>query len=183
MPSLSLPEIIDKAVATEGGYTNNAADLGGPTIWGITERVARKNGFTANMQTMSREIAKTIYLREYVQAPGFDRVHAVNAAIGGELIDTGINCGQPTAAMMLQRALNAFNQQGKLYADIPVDGDCGPATVNSLKAYLAKRGAQAEIVMMRALNGLQTERYIDISEKRSANETFTFGWISNRVAV
>lgn len=180
---LSLLEIIDKAVATEGGYTNNAADLGGPTIWGITERVARKNGFTANMETMGREIAKTIYLRQYIQAPGFDRVHALNPAIAAELIDTGINCGPPTAATMLQRALNALNGQGKLYADIPVDGDCGPATVTALKAYLSKRGAIGELVMLRTLNGLQLERYIEISEKRSANEEFTFGWIANRVAI
>lgn len=180
---LTLLEIIDKAVATEGGYTDNPADLGGPTIWGITERVARKNGFTANMQTMSRQIAQTIYLREYVQAPGFDRVHAINPLIAAELIDTGINCGQPTAAMMLQRALNALNGQGKVYADVPVDGDCGPATITALRAYLAKRGALGELVMLRTLNGLQLEHYIEISEKRPANEEFTFGWIANRVAI
>lgn len=183
MSTLTIEQIIDRVVAVEGGYVNHPDDLGGPTIWGITERVARRHGFTGFMQDMSRDAAKAIYLREYVVAPGFHKVHELSPQIAEELVDTGINCGPAVAAIMLQRALNAFNDRARLYPDVPVDGDCGPATISALRAYLAKRGGRAEVVMLRALNGLQAERYIDLSEKRAGNEAFTFGWFSTRVTI
>lgn len=180
---LTIPQIVDKVVATEGGYTDNADDLGGPTIWGITERVARRNGYEGDMRAMNRNTAKAIYVREYIQRPGFDQVHAASARIGAEVIDTGVNMGTAIAGIMLQRALNALNGQGNLYADVKVDGDIGPATVTALKAYLSARGASAVPVMLAVLNSLQGARYIEISESRQANETFTFGWFLNRVAI
>jgi lysozyme family protein len=180
---MSIADILDRVVATEGGYTNNADDLGGPTIWGITERVARKHGYSGPMQAMTRNIAKGIYLLAYVEAPGFDKVYAISPRVAEELIDTGVNMGTAIAATMLQRCLNALNNKGTLYGDIRVDGDCGPATIGALTSYMKLRGPHAESVLLRALNGLQLERYVAISESRQANETFTFGWILNRVAV
>ena len=38
------------------------------------------------------------------------------------------------------------------------------------------RGAEGERVLLAALNCLQGARYLDITRKRGANETFTFGW-------
>lgn len=179
----TIPQILDGVVATEGGYTNNSDDLGGPTIWGITERVARKNGFNGDMRSMTRGTAKAIYMREYVQRPGFDKVHELSPRIGAEVIDTGVNMGTAIAGLMLQRALNALNGKGTLYPDLKADGDVGPATVSALRAYLKARGQEAETVMLRVLNCLQGARYIEISEGRQANEIFTYGWFLNRVAV
>lgn len=66
--------------------------------------------------------------------------------------------------------------------DIAIDGKIGPATIGALKAFLAKRGKDGETVLMRALNSLQGARYLELTEKREKNETFTFGWMLNRVA-
>lgn len=183
LSALTIPQILDAVVATEGGYTNNPDDLGGPTIWGITERVARRNGYDGDMRSMNRNTAKTIYLREYVQRPGFDKVHELSARIGAEVIDTGVNMGTAVAGLMLQRALNALNAKGTLYPDLKADGDVGPATITALRGYLAARGATGEIVMLRVLNSLQGARYVEISEGRQANETFCYGWFLNRVVV
>lgn len=180
---LTIPQILDLVVATEGGFTNNPDDLGGPTIWGITERVARRNGFDGDMRTMNRNTAKTIYLREYVQRPGFDKVHELSPRIGAEVIDTGVNMGTAVAGLMLQRALNALNAKGTLYSDIKADGDVGPATITALRGYLSALGASGERVMLTVLNCLQGARYVEISEGRQANETFTYGWFLNRVVV
>lgn len=179
----SIAEILEEVVMVEGGYVNHPDDKGGPTIWGITERVARKHGYLGDMRKMTREQAKTIYLAAHVHEPGFNLVHAVSPAIARELIDTGVNMGTAHPCIWLQESLNAFNDKGSLYPDIKVDGDIGPATASALRAYLTKRGKLAEKVMLRALNSLQGARYISITEAREQNESFTFGWFANRVEV
>lgn len=178
----TIPQILDEIVAVEGGYVNHADDLGGPTIFGITERIARKHGYRGRMQDMTREQAKAIYLAEFIRAPGFEAVHAVNPAIAAELIDTGVNMGTAYPCLWLQRCLNAFNDKGRLYPDIRVDGDVGPGTIAAIKAYLTKRDSRAVAVMLSALNSLQGARYVDVTEARAANESFTYGWFANRVS-
>ena len=74
-----------------------------------------------------------------------------------------------------------LNKRATLYPDIAVDGALGPKTISTFQNYLETRGVQASIVMHRALNCLQGEYMIGISEKRQANEDFTFGWLANRV--
>lgn len=179
----SIEQILDRVVATEGGYVNLPSDLGGPTIWGITERVARANGYQGDMRRMPRETALRIYRVVYVMLPGFAEVHDVSAAIAEEMIDSGVNMGVSWPALWLQRALNAFNAQGALYPDLKVDGALGPRSIAALREYLRRRGPQAERVMLRALNCLQGERYLSITEVRMANEDFTFGWFAHRVVI
>lgn len=180
---MSIDELIDGVIGREGNYSNNPNDPGGATMWGITERVARANGYGGPMKDMPREIAKNIYFARYVQQPGFGSIIPLSEPIAQELIDTGVNMGPPIAAAMLQRALNALNDQGRYYPDMPVDADVGPATLAALKAYLAKRPDGGERVMLKALNCLQGERYIEIAEKRPASEDFLYGWLANRVAL
>jgi lysozyme family protein len=180
---MSIDSLIDGVIGREGGYTNNANDAGGPTMFGITERVARANGYAGPMKDMPREVAKNIYFSQYVQKPGFASVMPLSAPIAEELVDTGVNMGPAVPALMLQQALNGLNNQGRDYADIREDADVGPGTIGALKAYLAKRGAQGEQVMLKALNCLQGARYIELARGRAANETFLYGWLANRVTL
>lgn len=179
---MSIDSLIDGVIGREGGYTNNPADPGGATMWGITERVARSNGYTGPMNALPRDTAKDIYFNQYVRKPGFAAVMAINEKIAEELVDTGVNMGPPVASLFFQKALNTFNNQGYDYADVRIDGDVGPATTAALKALLAKRGKDGETVMLRALNALQGERYISIGAGRPASEAFEFGWFLRRVA-
>ncbi|PIL53378.1 hypothetical protein B4N88_17455, partial [Acinetobacter baumannii] len=55
------------------------------------------------------------------------------------------------------------NNQGKAgWSDLSVDGVYGPATLNALKNYLNKRGKEGEKVLVRVLNIMQGQRYIEI---------------------
>jgi lysozyme family protein len=180
---MSIDGIIEAVIGHEGGYSNNPNDPGGATMWGITERVARANGYVGAMQDLPRETAKDIYFTQYVKKPGFASVMPLSQVIAAELVDTGVNMGPAVASIFLQRALNALNGQARYYPDIPVDGDVGPATVAALKSFLAKRGPRAEHVMLQALNVLQGEGYIERAEKRPASEDFLFGWLDNRVSL
>ena len=42
---MTIDTLIDGVIGREGGYSNHPADKGGPTRWGVTEAVARANGY------------------------------------------------------------------------------------------------------------------------------------------
>ncbi|HMP47003.1 MAG TPA: glycosyl hydrolase 108 family protein, partial [Sphingopyxis sp.] len=89
--------LIDAVIDREDGYVNHPADRGGPTCWGITEAVARAEGYAGPMRNLPRAEAAAIYRRLYWLRPGFDQVAKRAAAIAAELFDTGVNMGTGTA--------------------------------------------------------------------------------------
>lgn len=152
-------------------------------MFGITVSVARENGYTGPMRSLPRTLAEDIYRRRYWDSLKLDDIAVLSNPIAAELADTGVNLGVPTAARFLQRLLNVFNQQGTLYPDVKVDGVCGAGTVAALRSYLTARRSDGEIVLLRALNGLQAAHYIALAENRAKDEAFVYGWIRNRVAI
>lgn len=100
-----------------------------------------------------------------------------------ELLDTGVNCGTGFAKPLLQHALNLLNNQDKGgWPDLVIDGIYGPATLNALKTYMVKCGKDDEKVLVRVLNIIQEQRYIEICERNPTQEQFFYGWINNRIA-
>ena len=65
-----------KTLEYEGGYTNDAADPGGPTNWGITIADARmywkKNATAADVKAMPKSVAVNIYRDKYWAKMGCD---------------------------------------------------------------------------------------------------------------
>lgn len=179
----SVADLIEDVIAIEGGYSNDPADSGGETNFGITIRQARKFGYQGEMVDMPRSVAETIYAQNYWYEPGFYDVSTSSMLVARELFDTGINCGVGKAAEFFQMALNAFNREGTDYADIKEDGDIGPATLKAFALYLKTRGNSGVVVMLKALNSLQGAHYIELSRRRQKDERFTFGWFYNRVGM
>ena len=89
--------------------------------------------------------------------------------------------GTGTAAGFLQRALNALNRNGTDYPDLAVDGAIGTSTLAALASFLDHRGPAGEAVLIKAVEALQGERYLDLAERRPANEAFLYGWLANRI--
>ena len=179
---MNFEPFIDKVLEAEKGYVDHPADRGGPTCWGITQAVARANGYTGPMQDLPVSLARQIYRGRYIVGPGFDKVAAVSEPIAGELIDTGVNMGPNRPGEFLQRWLNGFNDTGSRYADLFVDGRIGPVTIDALRAFLRWRGGEGERVMVVALNCLQGTRYLDITEGDRSQRAFLYGWMRARVA-
>lgn len=153
---MNIEQYLEELIKREGGYVYNPADRGGATKYGITEAVARANGFKGNIRDLPLDVAKAIYRKNYWTAPRFDQVNTVSPMVAEELLDTGVNCGTGFAKPLLQRALNLLNNQGKAgWSDLSVDGVYGPATLNALKNYLNKRGKEGEKVLVRVLNIMQ----------------------------
>lgn len=173
--------LIDEAIAREGAYVDSPADKGGPTRWGVTQAVARANGYAGDMRSYPRAEAVSVYRRLYWLRPGLDQIAAHMPRVAAELFDTGINMGIATAAGFLQRALNALNRGGRDFADIPVDRRVGPATIAALAGFSAKRGPAGEGVLLKAIEALQGERYLALAEQRPADEAFLYGWLANRI--
>lgn len=178
---MNLHDTVDALIGREGKYSNNPADKGGETMWGITVAVARAFGYAGPMASMPRSTAEQIYTERYWLQPGLDKVAALNEAIAEELLDTGVNMGSAVAGKFLQRALNVLNQDDKLYPNIVVDGGVGRMTLAALSAFLQARGQGGIAVLLSMLNAQQSVRYMEIAEANTAQETFEYGWQLNRV--
>ena len=174
-------KLIDDVIGREGGYSNHPADRGGATRWGITEAVARAHGYRGDMRTFPRDEAVTLFKRIYWARPGFDRIGDLAPDIAAELFDTGVNMGPGVAVSFLHRALNALNRGASDYADIILGVRIDDPTVAALTTFLRKRAPHGEAVLMKALEALQGERYLDLAERRPANEAFLYGWLANRL--
>lgn len=179
---MNFDTVINNILAVEKGYVDHPADKGGPTNYGITLAVARANGYQGDMRDLPETVARGIYAMRYIVGPKFDQVAALNAEIGAELIDTGVNMGPTRAAEFLQRWLNGFNDTGSRYADLFVDGRLGPVSLDALRAFLKWRGVVGIKVMLKALNGVQGARYLQIAEADKSQRAFLFGWINQRVS-
>ena len=178
---IDVNELVGALMDREGGYVDNPADEGGPTCFGITEAVARANGYRGPMRQLPREEAAAISKRLYWLRPRFNDVGTRSGRLAAELFDTGVNMGPAVAVTFLQRALTALNRNGKDYADLVPDGRVGPQTLSALDAFLDVRGKSGEIVLLRSLEALQGERYLRLAERRPANEAFLYGWLANRI--
>lgn len=112
---MKFDEAFDRLIGHEGGYSDNPADPGGKTMWGITERVARSWGYTGDMRNLPRSVAKEIY-----QALYWNKVRAeeIPEAVRFDVFDTAVNSGVTQAVKLLQRAAGAVD-----------DGVLGPKTL------------------------------------------------------
>lgn len=98
----------------EGGYSNNPADPGGETNWGVTVAVARENGYIGAMKDMDVSVAKTIYAKKY-WLPEFDQL---SYPVAFQIFDAAVNSGVGQAVRWLQRSVGTAD-----------DGKIGPVTL------------------------------------------------------
>lgn len=171
-------KVIDNIIRIEGGFVDDPDDSGGATNFGITESVARDYGYPGHMRDLPREVAFDIYSAQYWDTVRGDDLLRLSESVAEEVVDTAINAGVNRASVFLQRSLNVLNNRAKLYPDIVVDGNIGPATISALSNYI-KRRESATLVNM--LNCLQGAFYVELAERREKDEKFIYGWFKNRV--
>ena len=169
-------KLVDGIIGKEGHYSNDPADSGGATCWGITQAEARAFGYEGDMQNMPRDDAVSCYWKQYWVQPMLDQLAEIDSGIAGKLLDIGVNCGSATAGKFLQRALNVLGNMGKSYPVLTVDGACGGMTRAALRKYIALRGQDGRKVLLGMIISLQSVYYIDIAETRPSQDVFEFGW-------
>lgn len=102
----------------EGGYSDHPADRGGPTMYGITQAVAREVGFKGDMRELPVDLAKRIYRERYWNPI---RADDLPASLRLAAFDAAVNSGVGQAIKWLQRA-----------AGVRDDGVIGPVTLQAV---------------------------------------------------
>lgn len=148
---MSIDEILDEVLKREGGYSNDVADPGGETNFGISKRSFPD----LDIKALTREQAKEIYRQQYVLAPGFDKIpdHALRA----QMVDFGVNSGPATAIKFLQRLLR-----------VDADGVLGGVTLSMLWKH-------DPLLVNDALAGARAAFIDDLTDRRTAMKKFEEG--------
>lgn len=118
---MNFEQSFERLIGHEGGYSNNPADPGGETNFGISKRAYPME----NIRGMTLARAKTIYLRDYWGPAGCD---AVPDGLKFDLFDMAVNSGVTTAIRTLQNAVGAT-----------ADGIIGPKTLQAINSMPAPR--------------------------------------------
>lgn len=111
-------DVFAAVLGIEGGYSDNPHDPGGPTMYGITQAVARAWGYQGDMQALPLSAAQAIAKAKYwdpCQCDQFD------SRIGLNVFDAAYNGGHP--AQWLQAA-----------AGVTQDGVIGAVTIAAVRA-------------------------------------------------
>lgn len=146
----------DLVVTHEGGFSNHPDDPGGATMYGITEAVARENGYTGAMKDLTLDFAKSVYRKKYWDACRCDQMPD---PIRYPLFDAAVNSGPGQAIKWLQLAVG-----------VKADGVIGPITQQSVNM------AAPQIVRQKMVGAR-----LRFMTERANWPTFSRGW-SRRVA-
>lgn len=173
---------ITRSILKEGGerYTNDPADPGGETKWGITIARARAAGYAGSMRDLPYETAYSIYRLYFWTQPRFDVLAVISPQIASLMLDLGINRGPVVPVRWLQRSLNVLNAGATRFSDMPVDGIAGAMTRAGLKVFLDWRKADGLRVLVNVIESFAAVEYVEIAERNPSQEKYEYGWLLNR---
>ena len=158
-------KIFDYLLKVEGGYSNNKYDAGGETKYGITEEDARDFGYKGDMQDLTKDFAKSIYLKKYYLGNKLDKV--INNKVALSVCDWAVNSGKNG----IKNAQIAINQLTN--ANLDVDGIIGNKTLEALNAADPEK-------FLEVYHNLQRIYYRSKVEGDKTQKEFLTGWL-NRV--
>lgn len=178
-----------KTMGHEGGYVHDPDDAGGETYKGIARKY---NGDWDGWVTID-ECKKMVSCDQFPECLDEkddlqDSVHGFYKAkywdvykldsfasqeVAEEMFDTGVNMGTGRAAKFLQKSLNYLNRNGSLYSDLTVDGAIGPASLSALDTIFSKGD---DVTLLKMLNVLQGQHYMNYMDKDPVQKKYARGW-------
>ena len=120
----------------EGKFSDHAADPGGATCWGVTERVARERGYQGDMRSLPQDFAKGVYHAGYWKPCRCDELPI---GVRFAVFDAAVNSGVSQSVKWLQRAVG-----------VREDGVIGPQTLAAAQcaSNLAQRYTGQRLMFM-----------------------------------
>ena len=158
-------KIFDYLLKVEGGYSDDKHDKGGKTKYGIIEEEARDFGYKGNMQDLTKDFAKNIYLKKYYLGNKLDKV--ANDKVALSICDWAVNSGKNG----IKNAQIAINQLTN--ANLDVDGIIGNKTLEALSTVDPEK-------FLEVYHNLQRIYYRSKVADDKTQENFLAGWL-NRV--
>jgi len=154
------------------GESNDPIDRGGRTYRGISQ-VHHPDwpGWTCPRGERDEHV-EALYRSQFWSYIRGDNI--ADQPIAEELFDTAVNTGIRAASRMFQRALNILNRQGRVFADLAVDGRIGSATIAALDSLPSRDMA----TLLKLLNILQGMHYVQLMERDETQERFARGWLA-----
>jgi lysozyme family protein len=153
-------------VGNEGGYTNDRADRGGPTNWGITihdlSTFLGRPATIDEVQNMSIDIAKSIYLHRYWMAMGLDHIKYQPVAMC--MFDIGVVRGIGVPPIYAQQICNDNGSK------LAVDGHIGPLSVVEINS-------QNPATFVRAFALKTKNGFLGIVARNPTQVVFIRGWL------
>jgi len=152
----------------EKGYSNDRADRGGATMWGVTHKTydayRRRHGLPLrDVRLIEPRERDEIYQKGYWFPAGCDLLPECLSACH---FDAAVNHGHGQAVRFLQQAVGALP-----------DGIFGPKTRAALAAALEREG-EAEVI--RTYLDVRRDYYDHLIESDPTQERFRRGW-ANRI--
>jgi lysozyme family protein len=117
---MTFDEAFESLLRHEGGFSDHPADPGGATRFGVTQAVARSEGYRGDMREYPLSDAKRVYRKRYWTALRLDEVPA---GMRFDLFDSAVNSGPAQTLKWAQRIVM-----------VPDDGKIGPATLAALNS-------------------------------------------------
>lgn len=176
--------ILGAVYVNEGGFVNDKSDPGGATNYGVTQQVARAAGYRGDMRYFPKHCdgpaaacADSIYVRQYIQRPGFMPVIEADPAVGGELVDTGVNMGPARPSKWFEQSLNELGA-----GPVPVTGVVDAGDLAAYRRLQATSGAvQACVLMLADLDSKQLVEYRRLVRVNPKLGKFLRGWERARI--
>lgn len=167
---MTVDEIIDNTIKQEGAkYTDDPADSGGATRYGITQAtltLALHHPATKqDVANLTENQAKVIYKNLFFYGP---RIDLLPESLQSVVYDFGVNAGQGTAIRALQTVCTL--------AGFPcnVDGLMGPATAEVVKTAYEAMGP----LLNNAYCEWRCQFYEELAARRPKDMRFLKGWLS-----
>ncbi len=163
-----MSDFIDEIIEREGGdaETNDAADSGGRTKFGISER-ANPEAWADG--TVTRDEARDIYKRVYVLAEHFELIK--DLSLFHQVVDFGVMHGPDVASRLLQQL-----------AGVKADGVIGPKTVEAVENYPAGKlfgvDVPGKVLLNLAFRDARVIYDVTLAKRRPKDQKFVLGWVN-----
>lgn len=163
----SIERALPWVLAHEGGWSDDPADPGGATNYGVTLAVAQRHGVPDKeaLRTITMDQVAAIYKQDYWVWTGVD-----DQRVATKLFDLGVNMGVRSAVRLLQDGLNTLG------AFLDVDGRLGPQTLMSVNAVAPDK-------LLEVLCQEAAQHYRAIAERRPESKKFLTGWLKRAAAL
>lgn len=162
----------------EGGFSDNPADHGGATNFGISLRFLRdlpidklkKYGIfepvsVETIRNLTLDQAKNIYFHEFWEGKNFDKI--IERNITAYLFDCCVNLGHSTGIRIMQQAICAAKSKRNAVSE---DGILGDATVIAIN--------EVGIHLLAPMIALRAGYYRFLANTYPRNGRFLDGWLN-----